>query len=141
MLTSWEQVTPQETIEEVLSKITHSLQWDFPVMDGDRLVGILPKDAIFGALRENPATIPVAEVMVRTFYCASEDSSLDELFVKMSQTHVTLVPVMKGTELRGLINPEQLGRFQVLRSAEMETKAAVNWSKVWEYHGKEKGEQ
>lgn len=138
MLTSWQSVSPSESIDDVLNRITHSLQWDFPVMEGDRLVGILPKDTIFSALRENPHDTPVSEIMIRDFYTASEDSPLEELFKKMSQSNLTLVPIMKGNELKGLINAEQLGRFQMVRAAEQESGSRVDWQKVWEYHPRDK---
>lgn len=141
MLTSWQSVAPSDTIDAVMAKISHSLQWDFPVMEEGRLVGILPKDEIFKALPDKPRDTRVSEIMLRDFYWTTEDMPLDELAKRMSDSGVSLVPILRDGELKGLLSLEQLGRFQMMRVVEQERPVRLGFQRVWEYSSDEKEKQ
>lgn len=114
MLTRVETVSPQDSLRSVVEKACHTLQADFPVVEGDRVVGILPKETIFPAIHERPAETPVSEIMRREFMSATVEDTLDRVFQKMQGQGVSLVPVVEGDRLLGMINLEQIGKYHMM---------------------------
>ncbi len=114
MLTDVHTVSPDETVGEVLERICHGLQQDFPVEQGDEVVGILSREAIFSALHKHEKSILVKEVMQKDFVSTSEDASLSEIYKTMIAHRLHVIPVMKDKKLRGMINLEQIGKYHMI---------------------------
>jgi Zn-dependent protease/predicted transcriptional regulator len=114
MLTPIETVAPQDSLGSVVEKACHRLQADFPVVVGDDVVGILPKEVIFAAIHEKPAETPVSEIMKGEFVSATTDETLDRVFQKMQGGGISLVPVIEGGRLMGMINLEQIGKYHMM---------------------------
>ncbi len=114
MLTAIQTVGPSDSLGSVVEKACHSLQADFPVVEGDNVVGLLPKEVIFPAIHEKPAETPVSEIMRREFLTATRDETLDRVFQKMQGQGVSLVPIIEGDRLMGMINLEQIGKYHMM---------------------------
>jgi CBS domain-containing protein len=114
MLTRIETVSPEHTIGSVVEKACRSLQADFPVVEGDRVVGLLPKEVIFSAIHETPRETPVSQIMKKEFLSATRDETLDRVFQKMQGQGTSLVPIVEGDKLMGMINLEQIGKYHMM---------------------------
>ncbi len=114
MLTRIETVSPSDSLRSVVEKACHGLQADFPVMEGDHLVGILPKEVIFPAIHEKPADTPVSEIMKKEFPFAASDETLDHIFQKMQGQGISLIPIVEEGRLMGMINLEQIGKYHMM---------------------------
>jgi len=114
MLTDIHTVSPEETLGQVLERICHSLQQDFPVIENEKVVGILTKEIIFSALHKHEKEARVREVMNKDFVTTTEDASLSDIFKKMTANKLSVIPVMKNQKLRGMINLEQIGKYHMI---------------------------
>jgi Zn-dependent protease len=114
MLTDVEAVTPDVTLGAVLEKICHGLQQDFPIIEGNKVLGILSREKIFSALHNHSRDTRVREIMSQEFLSTSEDTPLSEVFKKMSSEKISVLPVMQGGILKGLISLEQIGKYHML---------------------------
>jgi Zn-dependent protease/predicted transcriptional regulator len=114
MLTDIHTVSPEETIGQVLERICHGLQQDFPVVDEGEVIGILSREAIFSALHKHEKTALVKDVMQKDFVSTTEDASLSDIFKKMTAQKLSVIPVMKGKQLLGMINLEQIGKYHMI---------------------------
>ena len=115
MLTDIHTVDPGDSLSSVVEKACHSLQADFPVVEGDSVIGILPKEVIFAAIhqQQRPET-PVSAIMHTEFLSAERGETLDHIFQKMQGQGVSLVPIIEGGKLQGMINLEQIGKFHMM---------------------------
>ena len=114
MLTDIHTVSPDETLGEVLERICHGLQQDFPVVEKGEVVGILTKEIIFSALHKHEKDARVKEIMNKDFVTTTEDASLSDIFKQMTTSRLSVIPVMKNRELRGMINSEQIGKYHMI---------------------------
>ncbi len=114
MLTDVEAITPDVTLGMVLEKICHGLQQDFPIIEGNKVLGILSREKIFSALHNHSKDTRVREIMPQDFLSTSEDTPLSEVFKKMSSEKISVLPVMQGGILKGLISLEQIGKYHML---------------------------
>jgi len=114
MLTSIDTVSPGDSLRSVVERACHTLQADFPVVEGDNVVGLLPKEVIFPAIHEKPAETPVSEIMKKEFLSATRRDTLDHVFQKMQGQGVSLVPIIEEGKLIGMINLEQIGKYHMM---------------------------
>jgi Zn-dependent protease/CBS domain-containing protein len=114
MITEVHTVTPDETVGQVLENICHGFQQDFPVLENGELVGILTKEDTFSALHHHEKSALVRDVMQRDFVTTTEDAPLSDIFKKMTARKLSVIPVMRGRKLLGLINLEQIGKYHMI---------------------------
>jgi CBS domain-containing protein len=92
----------------------HSLQMDFPVMEDNSLIGILPRDRFLSSMRDHSPETPIKELMRTDFTTISDTEPLEEVYNKINQVKGGFIPVMHGDNLLGFINLEQIGKFHML---------------------------
>lgn len=114
MVTDVHTISPEQTVGQVLENICHGFQQDFPVMEGGELVGFLTKETLFSALHKHDKSTLVRDVMQKDFLSTTEDAPLSEIFKRMTAQKLSVIPVMRGKELRGLINLEQIGKYHMI---------------------------
>lgn len=114
MLTDVHTISPDKTLGDVLENVCHGFQQDFPVVDRGEVVGVLTKEAIFSALHKREKSALVRDIMQRDFVFTTEDAFLSDIFRKMTAEKLSVIPVMKGKELRGMINLEQIGKYHMI---------------------------
>jgi Zn-dependent protease/CBS domain-containing protein len=114
MLTDVQTISPHQTVGDVLENICHGFQQDFPVVEEGEVVGILTKEMIFSTLHKHEKSALVRDIMQRNFISTTEDVPLSDIFKKMTQDKLSVVPVMRGKELRGMINIEQIGKYHMI---------------------------
>jgi Zn-dependent protease/CBS domain-containing protein len=116
MLTDFRTLAPEDTLGDATRMLIEGSQQDFPVLDGDRVVGVLTHARLFEALHEHGEWTLVAEVMDRDFRTATADQSLDTVLFE-SEPGSTVIPVLHHGEIVGLITAENLGELLMIRSA------------------------
>ncbi|OGC81837.1 MAG: hypothetical protein A2W07_05030 [candidate division Zixibacteria bacterium RBG_16_43_9] len=114
MLSNVEAISPDVTLSQVLEKICHGLQQDFPIMEGKEFLGILSRGTFFSALHNHSKETKVREIMSREFTSTSEDAPLSEAFQRMNSEKLSVLPVMQGKIFKGLISLEQIGKYHML---------------------------
>lgn len=114
MITDIHAISPDQTIGEVLETVCHGFQQDFPVVEEGEVVGLLTKEAIFSALHKHEKSALVRDVMQKDFVSTTEDASLSDIFKKMTTEKLSAIPVMKGKQLLGMINLEQIGKYHMI---------------------------
>lgn len=98
-----------DTIMRIYSLIIESGYTAFPVLKKKSLAGIVSRRDFLreGRLRpalENAATIPVAEMMTRQVITVGPDDPLSEAAQLMAANDISILPVMNGTTLAGVLD-------------------------------------
>ena len=107
MLTDFSTLSPADTLEDALHKAVHTLQDDFPVVRGSDMVGVVSRQRIVDALRASGNGY-VQSVMNRVFSAAESGDTLASAFRKLTHHGVTLLPVVHGGRLVGIITLQNL---------------------------------
>ena len=107
MLTGFATLSPADTLEDALAKAIHSLQEDFPVVRGNELVGIISRQRILETLHSGGNGY-VQPAMNGNFDIAHRGDSLASVFAKISNQTLTLIPVVDGEKLVGIVTLQNL---------------------------------
>jgi Zn-dependent protease/predicted transcriptional regulator len=107
MLTDFKTLSPADTLEDALQKVVHSLQDDYPVVRGGDMVGTISRQRIMETLRAQGNGY-VQGAMNRYFQTAHRNDTLAVVFRKAGQTGLTLVPVVDGDHLIGIVTLQNL---------------------------------
>lgn len=108
MLTDFATLSPSDTLADALSRCVHSLQEDFPVVRGPQLVGIVSRQRIVDALR-NDGNGYVQSVMSRAFQVARPEDTLGTTIRRLTGGHgMALIPVTESGCVVGIVSVQNL---------------------------------
>ncbi len=97
MLTDFATLAPSDTLEDAFDRAVHTLQDDFPVVRESAMVGVVSRQSILLALKDDGNSY-VQGVMDRFYEVAHRGESLAWAFRKLASHQHTLIPVL---EVRG----------------------------------------
>ncbi|MBN8917633.1 MAG: site-2 protease family protein [Rhizobiales bacterium] len=120
MITHFETLGPQSTVDDATEALIRSTQKEFPVVDGaGHLRGVLTRDAMIRALKEQGPTTPVIEVMQHDIPTVEARSKLDAALKLITSAQVPAVGVLDapGGRLVGLLTPENVGELMMVHVA------------------------
>jgi CBS domain-containing protein/Zn-dependent protease len=107
MLTDFDTLSPSDTLSDALYKAIHSLQDDFPVVRGPNLVGVVSRQGIVQALRQEGNGY-VQGIMSRAFQVAQPDDSLGVLIRRTGSGRLSLIPVAESGRVVGIVTWQNL---------------------------------
>lgn len=117
MLTNFQTLSPSQRLHDAVSAILAGYQQDFPIMDGNKMVGVLTRPALMKTLAQEGETVNIASVMDRDFTSAEADEMLDTVADRLRNCGCSTVPVFDDGVLVGLITMENIGEFLMIQSA------------------------
>ena len=124
MLTDFDVLSPRDTLARVVGLILAGSQHDFPVVQDDRIIGILDRDTFMKALSEHGQSIPVVEVMRTDITEIDSHEMVEAALMRLQENGSKTLPVMHNGELVGLITSENITEYLMIRSA-LRTASAV----------------
>jgi CBS domain-containing protein/Zn-dependent protease len=108
MLTDFATLSPSDTLADALARCVHSLQEDFPVVRGPQLVGIVSRQRIVDALR-NDGNGYVQAVMSRAFQVARPEDTLGTTIRRLTAGHgLALIPITDSGRVVGIVSVQNL---------------------------------
>jgi Zn-dependent protease/CBS domain-containing protein len=117
MITDFRTLQADDPLERAVELVLAGSQRDFPVVEGDLLVGILTRDALVGGLaRHGPGGV-VREVMTRDFERADPRELLEPAFARLQACQCPVIPVVSNGRLVGLLTPDNVAEYLMIRGA------------------------
>ena len=108
MLTDFATLSPSDTLADALVRCVHSLQEDFPVVRGPQLVGIVSRQRIVDALR-NDGNGYIQAVMSRAFQVARPEDTLGATIRRLQAGRgLSLIPVADSGRVLGIVSVQNL---------------------------------
>jgi CBS domain-containing protein/Zn-dependent protease len=108
MLTDFATLSPSDTLTDALVRCVHSLQEDFPVVRGPELVGIVSRQRIVDALR-NDGNGYVQAVMSRAFQVARPEDTLGTTIRRLTAGRgLALIPITESGRVVGIVSVQNL---------------------------------
>lgn len=116
MMTTFETVAPGDSLEHVSRLVLSGSQQDFPVLDGNHVVGVVTRDGLLKALAQkgDPA---VSEIMRRDVAIADASDMLESALQRLQTSGCPTLPVLRDQNLVGLLTAENLGEFLMIKNA------------------------
>jgi CBS domain-containing protein/Zn-dependent protease len=108
MLTDFSTLSASDTLADALGRCVHSLQEDFPVVRGPQLVGIVSRQRIVDALR-NDGNGYIQSVMSRAFQVAKPEDTLGTTIRRLTAGHgLALIPITESGRVVGMVSMQNL---------------------------------
>lgn len=116
MLTDFQVIGVTAGLDRAVELILAGSQLDFPVMDGDAVVGMLTRDDLLQALARKEER-GVRDVMRTDIQPAQAGEMLEGALQRLQQCACRTMPVMQGERLVGLLTTENVGEFLTIQAA------------------------
>ena len=114
MVTEFHTLTHDSTIRDAVNLTLATSQHDFPVMHGPQVVGLLSRQGLLRALAAQGADAYIAGVVEREFLALASDGDLADALPTMARA-ASCALVMHGEDLIGMLTPQNLSEFLMLR--------------------------
>ncbi len=106
-----------DTVTSAVRLVLDGSQHDFPVVQGGSPVGLLTRTRMLEALSQGAADAAVESVMSRDFFTAGPGDLLLAVLPEMAAGRHSLVPVVEGGRLVGLLTSENVNEFLMISNA------------------------
>jgi CBS-domain-containing membrane protein len=117
MQTDFRLLHPHDTLQQAVDHILAGAQQDFPVLEEERLVGILTRADLLAALSHHSEASRVNAVMRRDFETVHPGDMLEAASTRLQACGCPVFPVIQDNRLVGLLTMENIGEFLMIRSA------------------------
>ncbi|MBI5384046.1 MAG: site-2 protease family protein [Verrucomicrobia bacterium] len=117
MMTDFRTLGPREPLAVAVQHTLAGFQQDFPVVEEGRVVGMLTRNDLFGALKRRGETVPVGDVMRREFETADPAEMTDTVFARLQECECRSLPVVQHGQVVGIITSENVGEFLMVQAA------------------------
>lgn len=117
MVTDFVALQRHDRLDRAIELVLRGWQQDFPVMDGDRVIGVLTRDDLLGGLRTLGPSAYATEVMRSDFLQVHDGEPLDQAVFEKNAPEFSIVPVVRDNRLVGLLTSENLGEYLAIRTA------------------------
>lgn len=104
-------VAPNQTINSVLSYQGTLSREVLPVMDDQKIVGMVATRSLLQLQAQGRDDIIVESIMQREFNVVAVDEKLNDVFSKFKGINTPLLPVVRDGQLIGVITPAAINRF------------------------------
>jgi Zn-dependent protease/predicted transcriptional regulator len=117
MVTDFTRIRPDERLAQVIERVYHGCQDDFPVLDDSGLCGVLTRNRLLAAIHENGLEVTVADVMDKDYLRVTAEMPLEKVYKQLLAQQKTAAAVLKNDQLIGIICHDSIGRLLAIRSA------------------------
>ena len=124
MLTEFRTLNPDDKLSTAVDHILAGWQQDFPVVWGDRVLGILTRDGLMKALSQGGTDAPVRDAMDREFVTTDSHEMLEKALAQLRECKCRSLPVVHDGQLVGMLTTDNVGEFLMIQSALRQAKFA-----------------
>lgn len=115
-VTEFQTLSPRDTLGRAVELILAGWQTDFPVVEDDRVVGVVTRSNILSALSRPGQPASVAEIMQRDFQVVDANEMLEPAFARLQACSCHTMPVTQRGKLVGLLTTDNIGEFLMIQS-------------------------
>lgn len=117
MQTQFATLTTNNTLNDAVKLVLDGSQHDFPVMWGDRVMGLLTRANLLAGLQQHGPDQLVTAVMQREFSTAEPNEMLEAVLNRLATSSLRIMPVLQDGKLVGLVTAENLGEYLMIQNA------------------------
>ena len=117
MLTDYKSLSPRDTLTRMSQLILSGSQHDFPVIDNDRVVGIVTRDDFIMALTRHGEGIAISAIMKKNLPEVDSYEMVENALMRIQESGVPALPVTHAGQLVGIVTAENITEYLMIRSA------------------------
>ena len=117
MLTDFYRLHPTDPLSRAIDLTLAGSQKDFPVVEGESVVGVLTQADLMRALQEHGGSSSVGSEMRRDFGLAHPAEMAEGVLIRLQTCDCRILPVVRDDRLIGLVNLENVSEFLQIQSA------------------------
>jgi Zn-dependent protease/CBS domain-containing protein len=117
MLTEFHTLREDDTLARTVDLILAGSQHDFPVLDDNRVTGLLTRTDLISALSNYGSGCRVGDAMRHDYQTVDSSEPLQDVFMQVGQTQEYAIPVTHAGRLVGLLTSDNVAEFFVLHAA------------------------
>lgn len=117
MVTRFRTLRPDDRLQIAVEELLAGSQQDFPVLDGDRIVGLLTRDRLIQAISDGNVDDVVAGHMNDTCLTVEDGEMLSEIMDRMREHACSSLAVTHRGRLVGLLTMENIGELMMINAA------------------------
>jgi len=117
MLTEFHTLQPDETLAVAIDHLLKGWQQDFPVVFGDRVLGVLTRESLVRALANGGTDAHVRDAMTREFSTVDSHQMLEPALTTLRDCKCRSLPVLHDGQLVGLLTMDNVGEFLMIQAA------------------------
>lgn len=116
MMTDFRTLAPEDTLRTAVELTLTGRQQDFPVVEAERVAGVLTRENLLLALALHGTNARVGDCMLRDIRIAGPSDSVEETLITGELAGVPVL-VLEHGRLVGMVNMENVGEFVAFRTA------------------------
>jgi len=117
LITHFIALAPGQTLAAAVAATLAGTQKDFPVVDGDRVVGVLTQTRLLEALRQRGDAATIEDWMERNVATADVGEALSRVWQRIGAGRAKLIAVLDDGRLAGLVDVEHVAELVRIRGA------------------------
>jgi Zn-dependent protease/CBS domain-containing protein len=117
MITDVQTVRPSDPLARAVDLILDGFQQDFPVVEGDTVVGMLTRGRLLKSLAERGDRATVGTAMDREFQQASPLEDAEEVLARLRNCGCHSLPVIRDGQLLGVLTMDNVGEYVMVQAA------------------------
>lgn len=125
MLTDYKSLSPRDPLSRMSQLILAGSQHDFPVIDNDRVVGVVTRDDFLRALTQHGENIAISAVMKKDLPEIDSYEMVENALMRIQESGVPALPVTHGGQLVGIVTAENITEYLMIRSATRSARVRV----------------
>ena len=117
MLTDYQSLSPRDPLSRMAQLILAGSQHDFPVIDNNRVVGVVTRDDFLVALTQHGQNIAISAVMKGSPPEIDSHEMVENALVRIQESGVPALPVTHAGQLVGIVTAENITEYLMIRTA------------------------
>jgi Zn-dependent protease len=117
MLTDYRTLTPDETLADAVNHVLAGWQQDFPVVFGERVLGVLTREDLLRNLAQQGTEVRVRDAMRRDVPTVDTHEMLEQGLALLQTCECRSIPVVHDQRLVGMLTPENVAEFMAIETA------------------------
>jgi len=127
MLTDFQVLSPDNSLVHAIELTLAGSQKEFPVLQGDKVVGILTQDELLKGLQEAGENSPVRDWMEQNVQTAELDEPLQKVLERLQRCRCPLLAVTDAGHLVGIVNLDNIMELIKIQTALQDQSAQNRW--------------
>lgn len=117
LILNYFKLSTESKVKDAVDILLETQAKDFVVMEGEKVVGLLRRNAIIQALSNKGPEASVTEVMTSTFTFLNPEMPLTEIYQLMQQEKEMFLPVIQNNIILGVVDTENILEFLMVKGA------------------------